>query len=119
MLGFADTRLQDILTPQLLTPLFSSPELLRSLVPSLPSDLPVSSPPTAAEMTAVVESAQFQEGVRGLDRALRTGMLGGLVQGLGLPESAGTSVEHFLRAIGEQAGGSDAPADEGGAMETD
>jgi 26S proteasome regulatory subunit N13 len=57
--------------------------------------------------------------VRGLDRALRTGMLGGLVQGLGLPQSAGTGVEAFLKAIGEQAGSSDATANEGGAMETD
>lgn len=71
-------------------------------------------------MTAVIESAQFQDGVRGLDRALRTGMLGGLVQGLGLPESAGSGVEAFLRAIGEQAGeGRSTEVDEGGSMETD
>lgn len=116
----ADVHLQDILTPQLLTPLLSSPDLLHSLVPSLPSDLPLSSPPTTAEVTAVIESAQFQDGVRGLDRALRTGMLGGLVQGLGLPESAGSGVEAFLRAIGEQAGeGRSTEVDEGGSMETD
>lgn len=41
--------------------------------------------------------------MRGLDRALRTGLLGGLVVGLGLPAEAGLGVEPFLKAIGEQA----------------
>jgi hypothetical protein len=41
-------------------------------------------------------------------------MLGGLVRGLGLPEEAGTSVQAFLRAIGEQARGGD-----GDGMDTD
>jgi len=34
---------------------------------------------------------------------LRTGLLGGLVSSLGLPEEAGTGIEPFLRAIQEQA----------------
>jgi len=50
------------------------------------------------------------------DRALRTGLLGGLVRQLGLPEEAGTSVEAFLRAIREQAHGS---GTEGERMDTD
>lgn len=37
------------------------------------------------------------------DQALRTGLLGGLVRTLGLPEEAGTGVGPFLRAIQEQA----------------
>ena len=37
------------------------------------------------------------------DQALHTGLLGGLVRGLGLPEEAGGSVEAFLRAVKEQA----------------
>jgi len=41
--------------------------------------------------------------VANFDQALRTGMLGGLVRTLGLPEEAGTGVGPFLRAIQEQA----------------
>lgn len=37
------------------------------------------------------------------DQALRTGLLGGLVRGLGLPDEAGTGVGPFLRAVQEQA----------------
>ena len=37
------------------------------------------------------------------DQALRTGLLGGLVRSLGLPEEAGTGIRAFLRAIQEQA----------------
>lgn len=54
--------------------------------------------------------------MRNFDQALRTGLLGGLVRGLGLPEEAGTGVEAFLRAVQEQAreeGG------EGDSMDTD
>lgn len=36
------------------------------------------------------------------DQALHTGLLGGLVRGLGLPEEAGTGVGPFLRAVQEQ-----------------
>ena len=50
------------------------------------------------------------------DRALRTGLLGGLVTQLGLPEEAGTGVEAFLRAIREQAHGSGSG---GESMDTD
>lgn len=50
------------------------------------------------------------------DRALRTGLLGGFVRQLGLPEEAGTGVEAFLRAIREQAQGSGSG---GESMDTD
>lgn len=46
---------------------------------------------------------QFRSAVSSFDQALRTGMLGGLVRGLGLPEEAGTGIEPFLRAVQEQA----------------
>lgn len=58
--------------------------------------------------------------MRNFDQALQTGLLGGLVRGLGLPEEAGLGVEPFLRAVQEQAGTEGAP--EGGdhdSMETD
>jgi 26S proteasome regulatory subunit N13 len=94
--------LTDVLTPGVLLPLFQThPELIPALFPSLPPDLP--NPPSAATLERVVTSAQFRAQVRSFDRALRTGMLGDLVRGLGLPEEAGTGVEPFLRAIAEQA----------------
>lgn len=50
------------------------------------------------------------------DQALRTGLLGGLVRGLGLPDEAGTGIEPFLRAVQEQADNEDEDEDE---MDTD
>lgn len=41
--------------------------------------------------------------MRSLDQALATGLLGGLVRGLGLPDEAGTGVIAFLNAIKDQA----------------
>ena len=114
----ADVHLNDILTPTILRPILSSASLRASLFPHLPTDLPLSaSEPTEADITAVINSSQFQEGVRSLDRALRTGLLGGLVQGLGLPEEAGLGVEQFLKAIGEQAEKKKSEG-AGGAMDT-
>ncbi|TCD70146.1 hypothetical protein EIP91_004616 [Steccherinum ochraceum] len=98
-----DVALSDILTPANLTPLFTSrPDLITALFPHLPPDLP--SPPSAETLQQIIASPQFRAAVRNLDQAFRTGLLGGLVRGLGLPEEAGTSVEAFLRAIQEQAG---------------
>ncbi|KAI0074013.1 adhesion regulating molecule [Panus rudis PR-1116 ss-1] len=98
----AEYALSDILTPANLNPLFTShPELIQALFPHLPPDLP--SPPTPETLRQIIASPQFQAAVRNLDQALRTGLLGGLVRGLGLPEEAGLSLEAFLRAIQEQA----------------
>jgi 26S proteasome regulatory subunit N13 len=93
--------LSDILTPANLAPLFSSPELVHSIFPHLPADLPV--PPSTEALQTIIDSTQFQAAVRSLDQALSTGLLGGLVRGLGLPEEAGTGVGPFLEAIKEQA----------------
>ncbi|PFH53947.1 hypothetical protein AMATHDRAFT_136103 [Amanita thiersii Skay4041] len=94
--------LTDILTPANLSPLFTShPELIPSLFPHLPPDLPV--PPSPEALQRIVSSPQFRAAVSNLDQALRTGLLGGLVRSLGLPEEAGTGIEPFLRAIQEQA----------------
>jgi len=93
--------LSDILTPSMLQPVFSSPELVRTLLPHLPADLPAD--PSPAVIRQIVESSQFQTAIRQLQYALDTGLLGELVAQMGLPREAGTSVEAFLRAIGEQA----------------
>lgn len=76
-----------------------------TLFPHLPSDLP--NPPNAEAVTQIIGSPQFRSAVSNLDQALRTGLLGGFVRSLGLPEEAGTSVEAFLRAIQDQAASED------------
>jgi hypothetical protein len=100
---YADISLTDILTPANLNPLFTShPELIPALFPHLPPDLPM--PPSPDVLQRVTNSPQFRAAVQNFDQALRTGLLGGLVRSMGLPEEAGTSVEAFLRAIQDQAG---------------
>ncbi|KAH9936353.1 proteasome complex subunit Rpn13 ubiquitin receptor-domain-containing protein [Fomitopsis serialis] len=100
--------------PANLTPLFSShPELVQALFPYLPPDLPT--PPNEETLRQIIASPQFRGAVRSFDQALRTGLLGGLVRGLGLPEEAGTGVEAFLNAIQEQA----RQEDGGDRMDTD
>ncbi|KZT73735.1 adhesion regulating molecule [Daedalea quercina L-15889] len=109
--------LVDILTPANLTPLFSShPELVQALFPYLPPDLPT--PPNEDTLRQIISSPQFRGAVRNFDQALRTGLLGGLVRGLGLPEEAGTGVEAFLRAIQDQAR-QEGSQDGGDRMDTD
>ncbi|KAJ8590033.1 adhesion regulating molecule [Rhizopogon salebrosus TDB-379] len=115
--------LSDVLTPQNLQPLFQSrPDLLPSLFPHLPPEFLPSSDPTPHQTAGLTEMLQrtinsppFRSSVAQLDRALRTGALGGFVRSLGLPESAGMGVGAFLAAIAEQArqeGGSEEQMDE-------
>jgi len=97
-----DLALADILTPANITPLFTShPSLIPALFPHLPPDLPT--PPSPEVIQRIISSTQFRSAVSSFDQALRTGLLGGLVRGLGLPEEAGTGIEPFLRAVQEQA----------------
>jgi len=112
-----DLSLADILTPSHLNPLFTNhPELIPALFPHLPPDLPV--PPSTEVLQRTINSPQFRAAVHNLDEALRTGLLGGLVRGLGLSEEAGTGIQPFLRAIEEQANQEvDGATDDG--METD
>jgi hypothetical protein len=96
--------LTDILTPENLNPLFTAyPDLVSALFPHLPPDLPV--PPSPEVLRRIISSPQFRSAVRSFDQALRTGLLGNLVTGLGLPEEAGLGIEAFLDAVQEQAGG--------------
>lgn len=94
--------LQDILTPANLLPLFNSrPEIIPTLFPHLPPDLP--SPPSAEVLQQIVTSSQFRSAVRSFDIALSTGALQDFVRSLGLPEEAGAGFEAFLQAIQRQA----------------
>ncbi|KAI9443277.1 adhesion regulating molecule [Lactarius indigo] len=107
--------LADVLTADNLDPLFTShPELIQSIFPHLPPEL--SANPSPEVLSRIVSSPQFRSAVASFDRALRTGLLGGLVRQLGLPEEAGLSVGAFLRAVREQARG-DRPGGEN--MDTD
>lgn len=109
-------QLTDILTPANLRPLFDNhPELVTTLFPHLPSDLPV--PPSPEVLQRVVNSPQFRSAAATLDRGLRTGLLGGLVRQLGLPEEAGLGIGPFLKAIQEKADRENREA--GNRMDTD
>lgn len=107
--------LSDVLTPANLAPLFENQQLLQAIFPHLPVDLPSDAPPSEETLRRVIESPQFQAGVRSLDQALATGLLAGFVRGLGLPEEAGLGVGPFLAAITEQAKGS---SDGGSGLDT-
>ncbi|KAI5117918.1 hypothetical protein M0805_001998 [Coniferiporia weirii] len=110
--------LRDVLTPEALSPLFTNhPELIPALFPHLPPDLPT--PPSAEVLQRIIASPQFQAAVGNFDQALHTGLLGGLVRGLGLPEEAGTGVEPFLRAVQEQAHREGGSSSESGTGEQD
>ncbi|GJJ13333.1 hypothetical protein Clacol_007585 [Clathrus columnatus] len=117
----SELSLADILTPTNLAPVFASPDLVQAIFPHLPSDLPV--PPSSETLQRIIESPQFHSAVRSLDQALGTGLLGGLVRGLGLPEEAGTGAGAFLNAIKDQAEREGRNKNEGGGgddtMETD
>ncbi|TRM63950.1 proteasome complex subunit Rpn13 ubiquitin receptor-domain-containing protein [Schizophyllum amplum] len=111
----SDVSLTDILTPANLNPLFTShPELISTLFPHLPPDLPM--PPSTQVLRQIINSPQFRSAVGNFDQALRTGLLGNLVRAFGLPEEAGTGIAPFLRAIQEQA---DRQGDAEDSMETD
>lgn len=117
--GIPEFALSDILSPSALAPLFSTadPAVLRTIFPTLPSDLPI--PPSEDVLRRVVESPTFQAQVRALDRALQTGLVGNLVVGLGLPEEAGLGLRPFLEAIQEQARKKKAESGGDELMETD
>lgn len=128
----ADLSLVDILTPANLVPLFQNhPELVPTLFPYLPPDLPVE--PSADVLQSIIQyvitplarysalnnvtsSPQFRSAVASFDQALRTGLLGDFVRQLGLPAEAGIGIVPFLRAIQAKA---DRENRESGRMDTD
>jgi len=109
--------LTDVLTPGNLSALFAThPEVIQALFPHLPPDLPT--PPSQETLERIIASPQFRTAVRNFDQALRTGLLGPFVRGLGLPEEAGTGIDAFLRAIQDQAR-SEGEGSSGDHMDTD
>jgi 26S proteasome regulatory subunit N13 len=104
LIGDVDAHLSDILTASTITPLLrTNPSLVTRLMPHLPSDLPLLSPPTAEEIHELVSTPQWAEAVASFDAALRTGGLAGVMGGLGLPERAGRGVGEFLEEVGKKA----------------
>jgi len=102
----APLALSDMLTPANLAPLLRPPDSrhLAALQDYLPADLPGDLGMTPEEtIQRVIESVPFQSCVQQLDRALSTGLLGGLMPGFRLPPEAGLSVVAFLDSIQEQA----------------
>lgn len=92
--------LPDVLpSAALLELIATTPSLVPTLLPFLPSDIP----PTEESVRRAITSPEFKRATASLDRALRTGALGPLVQGLGLPENSAHGVESFLEGIEAQA----------------
>jgi hypothetical protein len=77
----------------------NNPSLNKTLLPFLPSDIPQE----AASVQRAITGPEFKRSVSSLDRALRTGALGPLVAGLGLPQESAMGVEAFLEGIQRQA----------------
>lgn len=121
LMRFTDAHLTDILTPSNLIPILtSSPSFIQSLIPTLPSDLPLSSPPTRSEIQSIISSTQFSEAIAGFDAALRTGALTGVMPSLGMSERAGQGVGEFLEEVIKKGKDEDDAAGQGGdKMDTD
>ncbi|OUM69385.1 hypothetical protein PIROE2DRAFT_2686 [Piromyces sp. E2] len=93
-----DANLQDILTPEIVSPLLKDRDVCNALFPHLPDNAPLES----QSIEEVLRSPQFIHSVNSLTYALRSGALGPLMAELGLDSSISTSdgaVVAFLRAI--------------------
>lgn len=93
-----DASLQDILTPEVVSPLLKDREVCNALFPHLPDNTPLES----QSIEEVLRSPQFIHSVNSLTYALRSGALGHLMAELGLDSSVSTTdgaVVAFLRAI--------------------
>lgn len=105
--GVPEYTLTDVLPPSAATSLIASlPDASLSLLASyLPSSLLATSAPAEqrAALVRAVGSPEFRRAVASLERALRTGATGPLVQGLGLPLRAANGTEEFLQEVQNQA----------------
>ena len=105
--GVPEYTLTDVLTPSAASSLISSlpdsslSHLSKSYLPSL---LPTSTPSEQrASLLRAVSSPEFRRSLASLERALRTGATGPLVQGLGMPLRAANGTEEFLEEVQRQA----------------
>lgn len=93
-----DADLQDIITPEIITPLLEDRDVCNALFPHLPDNVPLE--PKSIE--EVIRSPQFIHSINSLTYALRSGALGPLMAELGLDSSSSSgqgAVVAFLRAI--------------------
>ncbi|TKA53811.1 hypothetical protein B0A53_03220 [Rhodotorula sp. CCFEE 5036] len=107
--GVPEYTLTDVLTPSAASSLISSSSLSDSALSHLstsylPPSLPTSSPSEQrASLLRAVSSPEFRRALASLERALRTGATGPLVQGLGMPLRAASGTEEFLEEVQKQA----------------
>lgn len=91
--------LSQIINPDTVLPLLSSPQVQERLLPLLPEGHR-----TPEELAQLIRSPQFQQSLQHFGSALQSGQLGEFMRHLGLdPHGSPSSVEGFLRAIQEQA----------------
>lgn len=107
--GVPEFTLPDVMTPSAATSLIASlPDSalshLSSYLPTGIPTLPISTPAEQrASLVRAVGSPEFRRALASLERALRTGATGPLVQGLGMPERAAHGTQEFLEEVQRQA----------------
>lgn len=107
--GVPEFTLPDVLTPSAATSLIaslpdSSLSHLSSFLPTRVPTLPLSTPAEQrASLVRAVGSPEFRRALASLERALRTGATGPLVQGLGMQARAAHGTQEFLEEVQRQA----------------
>ncbi|BGP20284.1 hypothetical protein JCM10213_001115 [Rhodosporidiobolus nylandii] len=106
--GTPEFLLPDVLPPQVATSLLSSlpPSSLQTLSTFLPPSalLPTSTESQQrASLARALSSPEFRRSLSSLDRALRTGATGPMMQGLGMSERAAQGTGEFLEEVQRQA----------------
>uniref|UniRef100_UPI00358DE693 proteasomal ubiquitin receptor ADRM1 n=1 Tax=Myxine glutinosa TaxID=7769 RepID=UPI00358DE693 len=100
--------LASVLSPDVMAPILSNPEIQQRLIPFLPTGENL--PQTANELQSTMSSPQFQQAMSMFSAALASGQLGPLMSQFGLPESAVLAagkgdLEGFAQAMQAQEGG--------------
>uniref|UniRef100_A0A8C4QAQ5 ADRM1 26S proteasome ubiquitin receptor n=1 Tax=Eptatretus burgeri TaxID=7764 RepID=A0A8C4QAQ5_EPTBU len=84
--GDSTIDLASVLSPDVMAPILSNPEIQQRLIPFLPTGENL--PQTANELQSTMSSPQFQQAMSMFSAALASGQLGPLMSQFGLPESA-------------------------------
>ncbi|XP_033988882.1 proteasomal ubiquitin receptor ADRM1-like [Trematomus bernacchii] len=87
--------LSSVLTPEVMAPILSHPEVQQRLSPFLPSG--ESLPQSSEELNNTLSSPQFQQAMSMFSSALASGQLGPLMNQFGLPAEG--DVEAFAKAM--------------------